>query len=76
MYASISFDHYEHMKESYENLEIALNLISYSANGWMICEDKMHASWSASWVFQIPMVLAFLWALEFGNNIGSERSGL
>lgn len=39
MYASIPVGHSVHMKESYENLEIVLNKIDYSAHGWMICGD-------------------------------------
>lgn len=38
-YASIPVGHSVHMKESYENLEIVLNKIGYSAHGWMICGD-------------------------------------
>lgn len=38
-YASIPVGHSVHMKESYENLEIVLTKIDYSAHGWMICGD-------------------------------------
>lgn len=39
MYASVPVGHSVHMKESYENLEIVLNKIGYSAHDWMICGD-------------------------------------
>lgn len=37
MYASILVGHCVHVKEGYQNLEIVLNKIGYSAHGWMIC---------------------------------------
>jgi hypothetical protein len=38
-YASLSIGHSVHPKESYENLELVLVKIGYTAHDWMICAD-------------------------------------
>jgi hypothetical protein len=38
-YASLPIGHSVHPKESYENLELALTNIGYTAHDWMICGD-------------------------------------
>jgi hypothetical protein len=38
-YASLGIGHSVHLKESYENLELVLTKIGYTANDWMICGD-------------------------------------
>jgi uncharacterized membrane protein len=36
-YASLPIGHSVHLKESYENLELVLTNIGYTAHDWMIC---------------------------------------
>jgi hypothetical protein len=36
-YASLPIGHSVHLKESYENLELVLTKIGYTAHDWMIC---------------------------------------
>jgi hypothetical protein len=38
-YASLPIGHSVHLKESYENLELVLTKIGYTAHDWMICGD-------------------------------------
>jgi hypothetical protein len=38
-YASLPIGHSVHLKESYENLELVLTKIGYTADDWMICGD-------------------------------------
>jgi hypothetical protein len=38
-YASLPIDHSVHLQESYENLELVLTKIGYTAHDWMICGD-------------------------------------
>jgi hypothetical protein len=38
-YASLPIGHSAHLKESYENRELVLAKIGYSAHDWMICGD-------------------------------------
>jgi hypothetical protein len=38
-YASLSVGHSVNLKESYENLELVLTKIGYTAHDWMICGD-------------------------------------
>jgi hypothetical protein len=38
-YASLPISHSLHLKESYENLELVLTKIGYTAHDWMICGD-------------------------------------
>jgi hypothetical protein len=38
-YASLPIGHSVHLKESYENLELVLTKIGYTARDWMICGD-------------------------------------
>jgi hypothetical protein len=37
--ASLPIGHSVHLKESYENLEMVLTKIGYTAHDWMICRD-------------------------------------
>jgi hypothetical protein len=39
-YASLPIGHSVHLKESYENLELVLTKIGYTAHDWMICGDQ------------------------------------
>jgi hypothetical protein len=36
-YVSLPIGHSVHLKESYENLELVLTKLGYTANDWMIC---------------------------------------
>jgi hypothetical protein len=38
-YASSPIGHSVHLKESYENLELVLTKVGYTAHNWMICGD-------------------------------------
>jgi hypothetical protein len=38
-YSSLPIGHSVHLKESYENLELVLTKIGYTARDWMICGD-------------------------------------
>lgn len=38
-YASVPVGHSVHLKETYQNLDVVLNNISYSTHKWMICGD-------------------------------------
>jgi hypothetical protein len=54
-YASLSISHSVNLKENYENLELVLTEIGYTAHDWMICGVSVHASRSAGWLYQAPM---------------------
>jgi hypothetical protein len=38
-YASLPIGHSVHLKEGYENIELVLTKIGYTAHDWMICGD-------------------------------------
>jgi hypothetical protein len=56
-YTSLPIGHSVQLKISYENLELILTKIGYTAHGWMICRrsECVHASRSARWLYQVPM---------------------
>jgi hypothetical protein len=55
-YASLPIGHSVHLKESYENLELVLTKIGYTAHVdlWK-SEGVVRASRSAGWLYQVPM---------------------
>jgi hypothetical protein len=44
--ASLPIGHSVHFKESYENLELVLTKIGYTAHDWMICGDLKQKHWT------------------------------
>jgi hypothetical protein len=54
-----------HLRTFYENLEMVLNIISYTSHDWMICGDVkvlcmlVDASRSAGWLYQV--LVFYLW---------------
>ena len=54
-YASLPVAHSVHMKESYENLDVVLNKINYSAHSWMICWDLKVLCMLLGMIYKIPM---------------------
>jgi hypothetical protein len=57
-YASLPIGNSVHLKGIYENLELVLTKIGYTAHDWMICGDlkvMRHASRSAGWLYKVPM---------------------
>jgi hypothetical protein len=56
-YVSLPIGHPVHLKESYENLELVLAKVEYTAHDddlWR-SEGVVHASMSAGWLYQVPM---------------------
>jgi hypothetical protein len=68
-YASLPIGHSVHLKESYENLELAVTMIGYTAHDWMICGGVEHASRSVGWSYQVNGTA------EQEVNTGSKNTG-